>query len=146
MSDTILVATDFSPPSDRALDEAVAIARALEAPIELVHVHEVAMTPLPPTLDLATLPPQAEEVARTEAALAEREQAVEHAGVRCTTYAAFGRPADEVVRRAVELAPRLLVVGTHGHSLFRHMLVGSVAERIVQHAPCAVMVVPAPKS
>src|SRR6185369_7086573 len=142
MSETILVATDFSGPSDRALGEAVSLARALGAGIELMHVHEIALTPLPPTLDLATLPPPPEQVARTEAALAERERAVAGKGVPCTSYTTFGRPADEVLRRATEVTPRLLVVGTHGHSALRHVLLGSVAEHVVHKAPCPVMVVP----
>jgi nucleotide-binding universal stress UspA family protein len=142
MIETILVATDFSGPSDRALGEAVSLARALGAGIEIMHVHEIALTPLPPTLDLATLPPPPEQVARTEAALAQRERAVAEKGVPCKSYATFGRPAEEVVRRATEVTPRMLVVGTHGHNLLRHMLMGSVAEHIVQKAPCPVMVVP----
>jgi universal stress protein A len=138
----LLVAVDFSGPSDRALTEAVALARALSVPLELVHVHQMRVASVPPTLEMATLPPSAEEVGRTEAALAERAAQVKAAGIACETYAAFGDPAEEVVRRASELRPRFIVVGTHGRTGLRHVLLGSVAERVVKHAPCPVLVVP----
>ena len=67
-----------------------------------MHVHQVALAPLPPTLDLATLPPSAEEVARTEAALAERARRVTGAGLSCATFATFGRAA-EIFRKSVDL-------------------------------------------
>jgi nucleotide-binding universal stress UspA family protein len=141
---TILVATDFSPSAERALEEALHLAKPLGAPIELVHVHPVTSLPVPPTLDVTTRPPGAEEVTRTETALNDWAARVRQAGVPCETYAAFGAPAEEIVRRAGELPARLVVIGTKGHSTLRHLLVGSVAERVVQHARCPVLVVPAP--
>jgi nucleotide-binding universal stress UspA family protein len=83
-------------------------------------------------------------VTRTETALNDWAARVRQAGVPCETYAAFGAPAEEIVRRAGELPARLVVIGTKGHSTLRHLLVGSVAERVVQHARCPVLVVPAP--
>jgi nucleotide-binding universal stress UspA family protein len=142
MSTTLLVATDFSPPSDHALREAIVLARALGAAIEVMYVHEVKVTPLPPTADVATRVPAPAEVARTEVELINRARIVEEAQVPCSTYTSFGRAADEVVRRAAEIAPRILIVGTRGHNWLRHAVMGSVAQRIVDRAPCAVLVVP----
>jgi nucleotide-binding universal stress UspA family protein len=138
----VLVATDFSAPSERAIAEGIALAKALGLPIELVHVHVVRNVSLPPTLDIATRPPPAEEVVRGEQALTEKAHAVRAAGVACETFATFGPAADRIVERAREVGARLLVVGTHGHGFVRNLLLGSVAEKIVKAAPCPVLVVP----
>jgi nucleotide-binding universal stress UspA family protein len=67
-------------------------------------------------------------------------------GVRMTTHVESGDP----VRKILEIAERervdLLVIGTHGPTGARRWLLGSVAERIVRHAPCAVLRVPPPEA
>jgi nucleotide-binding universal stress UspA family protein len=138
----ILVATDFSRFSDRALEEAITLARALNAPLELAHIHEMSALPVPPALDLAATPPPPERVARAEVALVDAAVKTKAAGVACDTFATFGRPAEEIVKRARALGARMLVVGTRGHGSVKALLVGSVAERIVKDAPCPVLVVP----
>jgi nucleotide-binding universal stress UspA family protein len=52
-----------------------------------------------------------------------------------------GRPWHEVISAVIELGNDLLVVTTHGRTGFKHMLMGSVAEKIVRHATCPVLVV-----
>lgn len=54
----------------------------------------------------------------------------------------IGEPADEIVARARELRPDLLVLGTHGRSGFERLLIGSVAADVVRHAPSNVLVLP----
>lgn len=141
----ILVATDFSVGADEALDKAIYLARRLGEPIEVCHVHPPRIAPVPPTLDIARLPPGADEVAAAEVALAERVARVKDADVPCEGHSRFGLPAAEVVARVAELAPRFVVVGRRGaHSALQHLLVGSVAEEIMNHARCPVMIVPGP--
>ena len=53
----------------------------------------------------------------------------------------YGQPVDEILRLAEENQADLIVVGTHGHSGLRHLLLGSVAERIVLRASCSVLLV-----
>jgi nucleotide-binding universal stress UspA family protein len=53
----------------------------------------------------------------------------------------YGQPVDEIVRLAEENQADLIVVGTHGHSGLRHLFLGSVAERVVRHASCSVLLV-----
>ena len=53
----------------------------------------------------------------------------------------FGRAADEIVIQAKEDKVDLVVMGSHGRSGLSHLLVGSVAESVVRHAPCPVLVV-----
>jgi nucleotide-binding universal stress UspA family protein len=102
----------------------------------------VIVAPVPPALDLAVVPPRPEQVAEGETALAERAVWVKEAGVPCETVARFGNPADQLLARAQELQPRLMVVGTRGQGALRRALIGSVAERIIHHARCPVLVVP----
>ena len=139
---TILVATDFSPTAALAVQEAIALAKAIGAEIELLHVHQVDATPIPPTLDIVTEIPRAEDVARAEQSLVEQSHVVRDAGVVCRTQSAFGAPAQEIVARAKAVAARYLVVGRHGHRPLTEVLLGSVSTRIVRHAPCPLLLVP----
>jgi len=138
---TILLATDFSPVSDHALDEAVALARGLGDDIEIIHIHEMQVASVPPTLDLAPMPPSAASVGKAETALTERVARIRAQGLNCESTALFGRPDEEVVRRAQQLKPRMVVVGAKGHSPLHNLLLGSIAERIVKKAPCPVLIV-----
>jgi universal stress protein A len=52
-----------------------------------------------------------------------------------------GSPFQEIVRYAVEQAIDLIVIGTHGRGPIGHMLLGSVAEKVVRKAPCPVLTV-----
>jgi nucleotide-binding universal stress UspA family protein len=58
-------------------------------------------------------------------------------------HIAVGKPADEIVRVARELGAQMIVIGSHGHDSIAHLLVGSVAERVVRTAHCTVVVVKA---
>ena len=64
------------------------------------------------------------------------------AGVRCEPARLAGRPDAEIGARATSTHAELIVMGTHGRSGLAHALLGSVAERVVQHARCAVLIVP----
>ncbi len=142
----MLVATDFSPASDVALDRAIDLARGLSAEIEVLHVHKVTTTSMPPTLDMVPIPPSSKEVSQGEGALADRVARVREAGVTCEGESRFGRPEDEIVRRAVERQARLIVLGSHGASTLRHVLLGSVTESVLADSPCPLVVVPRPRT
>jgi nucleotide-binding universal stress UspA family protein len=142
----LLVATDFSAASDVALDRAIDLARGLGADIEVLHVHKVTTTSVPPTLDMVPIPPSSKEVAAGEEALADRVARVRTAGVTCEGESRFGKPEDEIVRRAVERSARLIVLGSHGASTLRHVLLGSVTESVLADSPCPLVVVPRPRT
>lgn len=57
------------------------------------------------------------------------------------TLAIWGNPPAEICRIARERSVDLIVMGTHGRTGLAHMLIGSVAERVVRHAPCSVLIV-----
>ena len=136
----ICCATDFSEPSRIGMLEAAELARRLEADLELVHVQ----TP-PPMVgtDMIATP-----IEMTETALAEiektmamwRDEAERLVGRAVRSAVLTGDAAGEIVRLARDRAIDLIVVGTHGRRGLRRLVVGSVAERIVREAPCAVVV------
>ncbi len=140
MIEKICCATDFSEPSRIAMLEAAELARRLDAELELVHVQ----TP-PPTAGTDVL---AANVEVAETALAEleksmamwRDEAERLVGRAVRSTVRAGDAAGEIVRHAREHGIDLIAVGTHGRTGLRRLVVGSVAERIVREAPCAVVV------
>jgi nucleotide-binding universal stress UspA family protein len=139
----ILVPTDFSDPSTDALATAIAFAKLSEATLDLVHVAVEANYVLPPPVDVAPVAIDMSNImARISESLAAEEARVREAGIACETAVLVGRPEAEIVARATEKHAQLIVMGTHGRSGLAHALLGSIAERVVQHAPCPVLIVP----
>ena len=138
----ILCAIDFSEPSRTALRAAAELARTSQATLVLVHVWQA---PLWTTDYGIQVPSDAFLEARgdEEAELASwRAEAQQLGAVEVTTKFARGVPWDEIVGAARDdKAIDLIVLGTHGRTGVRRALIGSVAERVVRHAPCTVMVV-----
>ena len=64
--------------------------------------------------------------------------------VEITTELLFGSPESSIVELADEVKPELIVVGSHGYSGWERLLLGSVSDAVVHHAPCSVMVVRCP--
>ena len=143
----ILVPTDFTDPSHDALETAMALARGSGATLDLVHVAVEAAYPLPPPVDVATLPLDMGKVLdRSAEGLATEERRVREAGIACDTATLIGRADTEILQRARDTHADLIVMGTHGRSGLAHALFGSNVDRVVQHAPCPVLIVPKPSS
>ena len=136
----ICCATDFSELSRIAMLEAAELARRFEGELELVHVH------LPPPAvgtDLLASPIAVEDTApaELEGTIAMwRDEAERLAGRPVRTMLLRGEPAAEILRHARQREIDVLVVGTHGRRGLGRLLLGSVAERLVREAPCAVVV------
>jgi universal stress protein A len=140
----ILVATDFSETSELALDYARAMAGRFGAWIHLLHVLDEPHSL--PTLgsemfaaEMAALCATRHERARQRLQrLLTREE-----GVRflATGEVRTGRAAETIRDVAVERDADLIVMGTHGRGGVAHLLLGSVAEKVVRIAPCAVLTV-----
>lgn len=143
----ILVTTDFSEAADHAVAHAFRIAADHDAEVLLCHVFEVVVAPNPLYAQYYpsdVLSPEARERAEVEArnALIERvPKTGPLAGVPYQTIVAHGMPAEEIIRVAEQEAVDLVVIATKGHTGLRHLLLGSVAERVVRHAHCPVLVV-----
>lgn len=139
----ILVPTDFTDPSSEALETAIELARGSGATLDLVHVAVEAAYPLPPPIDVATLPLDMGRVLdKSDQGLATEEKRVRAAGLNCETTTLIGRADTEIVNRARGTHADLIVMGTHGRSGLAHALFGSNVDRVVQHAPCPVLIVP----
>ncbi len=136
----ICCATDVSELSRIALLEAAELARRFEGELELVHVH----MPLPAVgTDLLASPVAVDDAApaEVEGAIAMwRDEAERLVGRPVRTMLLSGEPASELLRHARERELDVLVVGTHGRRGLRRVVLGSVAERLVREAPCAVVV------
>jgi nucleotide-binding universal stress UspA family protein len=140
---TILVATDFSEGSDKALDHAIELGIQTKAKLDLLHVVE------PPADGFPFGPAYTDGAAFAayiEEELARRAARVLAAGLTCHTRSVEGGAATEIVARTREIGADLVVVGTHGRRGLAHVLLGSVAERVVQHAGCPVLTVPFSRS
>ena len=145
---TILVATDFSDASAPATAYAFSLARALNVRVYLMHVvpeGDVRMITAVRTYLQSEVTPEAlvevfyTEAATRLAALVEAAHATELVQERLVVT---GDPAAELVRYAAAQHVQLIIIGTHGRRGVSRFLMGSVAERVLREAPCAVLVVP----
>jgi nucleotide-binding universal stress UspA family protein len=147
----ILVTTDFSDTSLEALPIAVELASHFDAELLLVHVLPMdAPTPwdIPPYADfgLASLPlPQYEAQVRQEVERRLELVASKGAqGVKVRTVLRRGDAATEIGLLATAEEADLIVLTTHGWTGWRHLVFGSVAERVLREAPCPVLSVRCP--
>jgi universal stress protein A len=139
--DRILVATDFSPQAARAVEYSAQLAERLGAQLTLLHV-----VPEPSALEypMEGIPP--EEVVRwQEEAQKQLDEQVEkikasHPGTDSMQRTAVS-PRDEIVKVAAELGADILVLSTHGLTGWKHFLLGSYAEKILEHTSCPTLVV-----
>lgn len=140
----LLFPTDFSPAADQALAAANLILSGSEnAEIILVHTYQIAPTVVPlggfgkgaSRLFVANAHQLAQQA--TEPSV----EALRSKGFRVEVVIARGDPAAIVTELAAERDVDVIVMGTRGHSKLRQILLGSTAERIVEHAPCPVLTV-----
>ncbi len=138
----VLCPTDFSEVSTKAEAYATALAEHYGASLHLLHV-DPPMPIMAPygeiPVDVRLFEEQREQALADLAAAGDRARA---AGVDTTTSVRGGHPAREILTVIEEQTADLLVLGTHGRGGVEHLLLGSVAEKIVRKAPCPVMVVP----
>lgn len=140
----ILVPVDFSSSSQRALDYAQGLAVKFDAAIHLVHVCEVPsiMTPALDAYAVAYAGWSQQLGAEAETQLL--QVAGKMGGIPTTTEVLFGPPAPAIVEAARTSKADLIVMGTHGHGVVMHALMGNVAERTVRTAACPVLTVREP--
>ena len=141
--DQILVPTDFSESSELALRAAIQLGRKFGAAVEVLHVDTEATVMVPPPGDLIAVPIDiAELMEKSVERLNEIAEHVRRTGLVCTTATEVGTTHTEIVDHAQRIGADLIVMGTHGRHGLGHALVGSIAERVVQHALCPVLVIP----
>ena len=139
----ILLATDFSEASEAALGYAKLMADAFGATLHVLHVLEdLAAHAWTTEVYVAALPGVHEEMERQARERLEQVLGAEdRAKYRAVLSLRNGSPFVEVVRYARDENMDLVVLGTHGRGAIAHMLLGSVAERVVRKAHCPVVTV-----
>lgn len=134
----ILVPIDFSQFSDKALRYAEGLAAKFHAELHLLHAFET----MPIMAEGGYFPPdiasQEEKAARQM--LNELDVTVPEE-VQIVRELKHGHPFVEIVRYAKKNDIGLIVIGTHGRGAIAHMLLGSVAEKVVRKASCPVLTV-----
>lgn len=137
----ILAPTDFSPNSEKAVAYAIQLARRVGAKLTLLHV-----VPEPTAVDYSIEGISIQEIQRWEEEAEKKMKELlarakrEYGQIDALQITALN-PRDQIVQAASDLAADLMVISTHGYTGWQHLLFGSDAEKIVQHAPCPIVVV-----
>jgi nucleotide-binding universal stress UspA family protein len=141
---SIVVGTDGSETAQKAVQEAIELAKAVGASIELVSAYE----PVPNARlrqearetpeDIQWMVNPREEVDST---LSEASDSIREAGVDVNAYAREGDPADAILDVAEEKGADLIIVGNKGMTGAKRFLLGSVPNKVSHHAPCSVLII-----
>ena len=141
--DRILCPVDLSDVSRHAIRHAVLLAEWYHAKITALHVCNPIVIPWSdPTLGGVVAPPELTE---------DQIDGIRHQVLRCFDSAsrvaldalvATGDPARRILEQAKSLPADLIVIGTHGTGGFQHLVLGSVAEKVLRQAACPVLTVP----
>jgi universal stress protein A len=137
----VLVPTDFSADADYALEYAMTLASKLQARLTLLHVIEPLIVGSVETMPYLFIQDLEDKITQTMAPYRARITA---AGLSCDYAIVHGVPFHVIVETARTDKVDLIIMGTHGRTGLRHVLLGSVAERVVRLAPCPVLVVRMP--
>lgn len=139
----ILFPTDFSECSKRAQEYACALADQFQAELHVLHVMEDPGLMLPDPAGGLSLPPNylIEQKQMAEKALDGLLAGESACGKKIVRASRMGNPYVEISAYAGEKEIDLIVLGTHGRSAIMHMLLGSVAEKVVRRSPCPVLTV-----
>ncbi|MCA9072884.1 MAG: universal stress protein [Planctomycetaceae bacterium] len=140
----ILLPVDFSECSGEATKYACAFTEQFQAELHLLHVVEqIGSTIAETTAEMASAFEDYLEMADAKA-LAKLGQVLEPnwvEGQQVTLATRLGSPFVNIIEYTKEHQIDLIVIGTHGRSGLSHVLIGSVAERVVRMAPCPVLTV-----
>jgi universal stress protein A len=141
----ILAPIDFSEISMEAMRGAMELAKGIGAEVHLVHIiaphHH--FIPLP----LATNAEQSRELVREAAMLEQAEEELKRIkkdefgdSKNVVTFAEVGHPVQKLLDYAKRNEIDLIMLATHGRTGAEHLVIGSVAEKLVRYAPCSVLV------
>ncbi len=132
----ILVATDGSKYSDAAVDEAIDYAKSYEGTLKIVSVVDV-------TEEFQAQAPELVEelINKAKKNLEDIKDEAWQAGVNTETFVREGEPYKVIADLAAELNADIIVMGSHGRTGLKRLLMGSVTEKVIGYASCPVLVV-----
>ena len=143
----ILCPTDFSEPSYEAVNAAKELAIHFDA--ELILAHVLSPVPIYPASPMGTgtaMSPEIydkmEELAKESLLMTMKNRIPQD--VNAHSVLLKGNASDEIIKHAEKEDVGLIVIGTHGLTGWRHLIFGSVAEKVVRQAGCPVLTIPAP--
>lgn len=138
---TILVPTDFSAHSEKAVAVAIDLAKLSGGTIHLLHCYQVNVGGVSPYG--VTVPEEFNRQIREAAAksVEKVEGRIAAEGIPVETHITPSYPSEAVSELAEEIGADVIVMGTRGSTGLKHILLGSVAERTLRIAPCPVLTV-----
>jgi universal stress protein A len=139
MKRKVLFPTDFSRLSDAALPLATSIARDRNAEIIILHIQEPPAAYAAGELYFGPMEPDNQALRQTLESVTPNDPSVV-----CIHHLVMGDPAKEIVRVADEEEVEMIVMSTRGRTGLAHVLMGSVAEKVVRRAGCPVLVFKSP--
>ena len=142
---TILAPVDFSAISDAVIDEAGTLARAVDGRVVLLAVIQppVVMSEYAAMMDIAEITAAGEKHAARQ--LEKIGQKLKGSSVAVETVQAVGSPIAHILDQAANFQADYIVMGSHGHTAFYDLLVGSTTHGVLMRARCPVVIVPAAK-
>lgn len=139
----ILVPVDGSDLSKKALMKALSLAENFGAKVTIMHVHE------PLKINVLGVTGEHEFVADyrsseplvniVEPMIEEYRKIAEESSKKISTIIVGGNPTNEIIKESKKFD--LIIMGTHGRSALRHLLIGGVAEKVARHAYCPVLLI-----
>ncbi len=137
----LVIPTDGSKTSQQALEKGVQLARAMDAHVTGLYVIDnSAYAAFPGDIEWSQIKDMLAK--ESEKALGMVEEACKQAGIDCNVHVREGNPAEEIIAASKDYD--LIIMGTHGRSGLEHLLLGSVAEKVIRHADKPVLVVREP--
>jgi nucleotide-binding universal stress UspA family protein len=142
---TILAPVDFSAVSDAVVKEAAALARSFDGRVVLLTVVQppVMVTEYAAMMDLSQVMAAGEKNAARQLEVTEDKLKSEF--IKTETVQITGNPVPVIVEEAEKQDADYIVMGSHGHTAFYDLLVGSTTHGVLMRAKCPVVIVPALK-
>ena len=140
---TILAPIDFSRITDAVVDEAVTLAKAVDGRVVLLAVIQppVVMSEYAAMMDIAELTAAGERNAARQLELLEQKLKPRDVHTECVQV--VGSPVTHIAEQATKFDADYIVMGSHGHTAFYDLLVGSTTHGVLKRAQCPVVIVPA---
>ena len=140
---TILAAVDFSSGSKRVVEQAAKLARGQRGRVEILHV--LPLQPYKPDLGLLGEPPAGwrKTIAKNAIQrLTTLERVCRQKSVKSAVVCLTGFPTGLIIAQAKKTGADFIVIGSHGHTAFYDLIIGSTASGVVKRATCPVVLVP----
>ena len=143
---TILTPVDFSTATTAVIAASVELASALDAEIVLLHVVQPPMV----TSDYGLALENVQEIIAVSEKAADRQLGhltaeLTGQGIKARSLHVNGTAVPAILEQAKAAAASYIVLGSHGHTAFYELLVGSTTHGVLKKAPCPVIVVPPTK-